>query len=172
MRFGEICKLTWADLDFERGFIHCRDPKEKREKALPMEDKKGKGLGPTPELAALQGLRLAFLSESGRSDHFDVSRLKWLTGGDTLVARGLFAKPVSFEPTHTIFIATNHLARIGIDEDAMAASFSCSPCRDRTRTLRGDWAWSTGRSSNSPQRQKGGYVTRSGTTWTHVSSGT
>jgi len=86
---------------------------------LLMEDKKGKGLGPTPELAALQGLRLAFLSESGRSDHFDVSRLKWLTGGDTLVARGLFAKPVSFEPTHTIFIATNHLARIGIDEDAM-----------------------------------------------------
>jgi integrase len=38
MRFGEICKLTWADLDFERGFIHCRDPKEKREKALPMND--------------------------------------------------------------------------------------------------------------------------------------
>ena len=38
MRFGEICKLTWADLDFERGFIHCRDPKEKRSKTLPMND--------------------------------------------------------------------------------------------------------------------------------------
>jgi putative DNA primase/helicase len=87
--------------------------------ALLMEDKKGKGLGPTPELAALQGLRLAFLSESGKSDHFEVARLKWLTGGDTLVARGLFAKPVSFEPTHTLFLASNHLARIGIDEDAM-----------------------------------------------------
>jgi len=87
--------------------------------ALLMEDKRGKGLGPTPELAALQGLRLAFLSESGKADHFDVAKLKWLTGGDTLVARGLFAKPVSFEPTHTIFLASNHLPRIGIDEDAM-----------------------------------------------------
>ena len=87
--------------------------------ALLMEDKKGKGLGPTPELAALQGLRLAFLSESGKSDHFDVARLKWLTGGDTLSARGLFAKPVTFEPSHTLFLASNHLARIGIDEDAM-----------------------------------------------------
>ncbi|MHC1713230.1 MAG: tyrosine-type recombinase/integrase [Solidesulfovibrio sp.] len=38
MRFGEICKLTWEDLDFERGFIHCRDPKEKRSKTLPMND--------------------------------------------------------------------------------------------------------------------------------------
>lgn len=87
--------------------------------ALLMEDKRGKGLGPTPELAALQGLRLAFLSESGKSDHFDVAKLKWLTGGDTLVARGLFAKPVSFEPTHTLFLASNHLARIGTDEDAL-----------------------------------------------------
>ena len=87
--------------------------------ALLMEDKRGKGLGPTPELAALQGLRMAFLSESGKSDHFDVAKLKWLSGGDTLVARGLFAKPVSFSPTHTIFLASNHLARIGVDESAV-----------------------------------------------------
>jgi len=87
--------------------------------ALLMEDKRGKGLGPTPELAALQGLRLAFLSESGKSDHFDVAKLKWLTGGDTLVARGLFAKPVTFAPQHKLFLASNHLARIGIDEDAL-----------------------------------------------------
>jgi putative DNA primase/helicase len=87
--------------------------------ALLMEDRKSKGLGPTPEMAALQGLRQAFLSESGKSDHFDVAKLKWLTGGDTLTARELFSKQVNFEPTHTLFLASNHLARIGIDEDAM-----------------------------------------------------
>jgi putative DNA primase/helicase len=87
--------------------------------ALLMEDKKSGGLGPTPELAALQGLRMAFLSESGKGDHFKVDRLKWLTGGDTLVARGLFAKPVSFEPQHTLFLASNHLAKVGLDEDAV-----------------------------------------------------
>jgi len=38
MRFGEICKLTWKDLDFSRGFIHVLDPKEKRAKSLPMND--------------------------------------------------------------------------------------------------------------------------------------
>lgn len=87
--------------------------------ALLMEDKKSGGLGPTPEIAELQGLRLAFLSESGKSDHFKVDLLKWLTGGDTVTARGLYAKPISFEPTHTLFLASNHLARIGIDEDAV-----------------------------------------------------
>jgi len=87
--------------------------------ALLMDDRKGASLGPTPELAALQGLRLAFFSESGKGDHFKVDRLKWLTGGDTLVARGLYAKPISFEPSHTIYLASNHLGRIGIDEDAV-----------------------------------------------------
>lgn len=36
MRFGEICKITWDDLDFERGFISVRDPKERKSKSLPM----------------------------------------------------------------------------------------------------------------------------------------
>ncbi|MFZ5426742.1 MAG: tyrosine-type recombinase/integrase [Thermodesulfobacteriota bacterium] len=38
MRFSEICKLTWDDVDFGRGFLFVRDPKEKRSKALPMND--------------------------------------------------------------------------------------------------------------------------------------
>lgn len=38
MRFGELCKLTWNDVDFGRGFIYIRDPKEKRSKSLPMND--------------------------------------------------------------------------------------------------------------------------------------
>jgi len=38
MRFGEICKLTWDDVDFGRGFLFVRDPKEKKSKALPMND--------------------------------------------------------------------------------------------------------------------------------------
>lgn len=38
LRFGEICKLSWEDVDFNRGFIHVRDPKEKKSKTLPLND--------------------------------------------------------------------------------------------------------------------------------------
>ena len=36
MRFGEICKLTWGDVDFERGFIHIRAPKGGKSQKIPM----------------------------------------------------------------------------------------------------------------------------------------
>jgi integrase len=36
MRRGELFKLKWADLDFERGFIHIRDPKGGIDMKIPM----------------------------------------------------------------------------------------------------------------------------------------
>ncbi len=36
MRRGELFKLKWADLDFERGFIHIRDPKGGTNVQIPM----------------------------------------------------------------------------------------------------------------------------------------
>ncbi|HMM38067.1 MAG TPA: site-specific integrase [Desulfovibrio sp.] len=36
MRRGELFKLKWADLDFERGFIHIRDPKGGTDVQIPM----------------------------------------------------------------------------------------------------------------------------------------
>jgi integrase len=36
MRRGELFKLQWQDLDFERGFIHIRDPKGGPDQKIPM----------------------------------------------------------------------------------------------------------------------------------------
>jgi len=36
MRRGELFRLKWEDLDFERGFIHIRDPKGGQNEKIPL----------------------------------------------------------------------------------------------------------------------------------------
>jgi integrase len=38
MRRGELLKLTWRDIDLGRAVIHIRDPKNGRDRAIPMND--------------------------------------------------------------------------------------------------------------------------------------
>ncbi|GAB1410305.1 hypothetical protein MASR1M90_14590 [Desulfovibrionales bacterium] len=38
MRRGEMFRLEWKDLDFERGFIHLRDPKGGTDQTIPMSE--------------------------------------------------------------------------------------------------------------------------------------
>jgi integrase len=38
MRRGEIFKLKWDDVDFDRGFIHIRDPKGGPSQKIPLND--------------------------------------------------------------------------------------------------------------------------------------
>lgn len=62
-----------------------------------------------PVLMSLKGLRLAIASETGEGRKFSAERVKWLTGGDTLSARGLYDKhPTDFEPSHLLILITNH----------------------------------------------------------------
>ncbi len=64
--------------------------------------------GPTPDIMSLRGLRIAFASESDEGRRFSPSRVKWLSGGDTLTARNPHDKyPVTFNTTHTLFMLTN-----------------------------------------------------------------
>ena len=65
--------------------------------------------GPSPDIMALRGLRLAFASESDEGRRFSPSKVKWLSGGDTLVGRHPHDKyEVTFKPTHTLFLMTNN----------------------------------------------------------------
>lgn len=64
--------------------------------------------GANPELLRLRGLRLAFATETGDGAAFAESRLKWLTGGDTLTARDLYAAPVSWKPSHKLLLSGNY----------------------------------------------------------------
>lgn len=66
--------------------------------------------GPTPEIIALRGLRMAFASETNEGCRISSAQVKRLTGGDELSGRSPHDKyEVSFNPTHTIFLLTNSL---------------------------------------------------------------
>ena len=64
--------------------------------------------GPSPDIMALKGIRLAFASEIDENQRFSTAKIKWLTGNDTLTGRGLLEKhPTKFPPTHTLMVMTN-----------------------------------------------------------------
>jgi len=65
--------------------------------------------GPTPDIMSLRGLRMAFASETDDGCKISPSRVKWLTGNDTIIGRNPHDKhPVQFKPSHTLFLLTNH----------------------------------------------------------------
>ena len=75
--------------------------------------------GPSPEIMALRGVRLVTASETDENCRVSTARIKWLTGGDTLVARGPHDKyEVQFLPTHTLFLLTNHKPHAPADDFA------------------------------------------------------
>lgn len=64
--------------------------------------------GPSPDLFALLGIRFAIASESDQGRRAAHSKIKWLTGGEMIVARDIQSKQIYFEPTHHLFLVTNH----------------------------------------------------------------
>lgn len=66
--------------------------------------------GPSPDIMSLRGMRMAFASETDEHRRFSTARVKWLSGGDILVGRGLQEKhETRFRPSHTLFLMTNNL---------------------------------------------------------------
>ncbi len=65
--------------------------------------------GPSADIMDLRGKRIIWASETNEGRKFNIGKVKWLTGGDTLKGRTPFAKNgVSFRVTHTLFLITNH----------------------------------------------------------------
>lgn len=62
----------------------------------------------TNDIARLAGCRLAVASELGEGTAFAESRLKSLTGNDTITARFLHKEFFDFAPTHHYWISGNH----------------------------------------------------------------
>lgn len=72
---------------------------------------------PSPDVADLHGIRFAHASEIERGSHMAESRVKDLTGGDTIVARYLRANFFRFRPTHKLWMYGNDKPVIkGVDE--------------------------------------------------------
>jgi len=76
--------------------------------------------GPSPDIMDLRGKRLAWASESEEGRKLAVSRVKLLTGADTLTARPPHGvKMIDFTPTHKLFLLTNRMPSLSGADYAM-----------------------------------------------------
>jgi putative DNA primase/helicase len=63
----------------------------------------------TPDLMVLRGARIAFATEPDKAARLRGGALKKLVSIDEMTGRGLYGAQSSWEPTHTLHLATNHL---------------------------------------------------------------
>jgi putative DNA primase/helicase len=74
---------------------------------------------PDSVLMGLRGRKIVWCSEIDKGDMIDLPKIKGLTGGDTITARGIRAKnQIEFIPTFTTFLLTNRLAHVDAGDDA------------------------------------------------------
>jgi putative DNA primase/helicase len=67
------------------------------------------GGGAREDLLRLRGARLVYVAEPEEGSELKEGLVKSMTGGDAITARGLYAKEtITFEPTWTIVMPTNH----------------------------------------------------------------
>jgi P4 family phage/plasmid primase-like protien len=66
----------------------------------------------TPDLMALRGARLAFTSEPDQTAKLRGGVLKRLASIDRMTGRSLYGMTQTWEPTHTVHLATNHLPAV------------------------------------------------------------
>src|SRR6185312_6906186 len=64
------------------------------------------------EKTGLRGARLVVCSETGEDGMLDETKMKSLTGGDTVTARYMRGDFFQFEPTHKIILLTNNRPRV------------------------------------------------------------
>lgn len=64
------------------------------------------------DLASLRGQRLVTVSEVDGGESFGAARVKWLTGGDTIKARGMRENFTDFRSTHKFCIYLNDLPEV------------------------------------------------------------
>jgi putative DNA primase/helicase len=77
------------------------------------------GSQPEPDVMALRGAKMAFASEGEAGQKIAMSKLKDLTGGSIITARGINDKLMtSWGQTHLLFFLTNELPKMRSDDDA------------------------------------------------------
>ncbi len=81
---------------------------------------------PEPDLMALRGAKIAYASEANSRHHLDQAKIKDLTGGGYITARGLNDKYMTeWRQSALIFLLTNYLPRLETDDDGFRARTVC-----------------------------------------------
>jgi putative DNA primase/helicase len=73
----------------------------------------------TPFLVMLQNKRIVYITETDEGDRLDAGTVKQLTGNDVIIARDLYGSPFTFDPSHTVFLITNHTPHANSDDEAL-----------------------------------------------------
>jgi putative DNA primase/helicase len=75
---------------------------------------------PSPDLISLRGKRLVSASETDAGRRLNAAKVKYLVGGDTILAREPYGRrEVSFRPSHTLLLLTNHRPKVSADDFAL-----------------------------------------------------
>jgi putative DNA primase/helicase len=73
----------------------------------------------TTDLHALKGARFVSTSETSEATRLDEELIKRITGGDRITSRALYQDNVTWRPTFTMWMATNHLPQISAEDNAI-----------------------------------------------------
>jgi len=71
------------------------------------------------DIALLQGVRCAVAVETGEGGKLNCEKVKAITGGDRIAACRKFEHPFEFQPTHKIWLATNHEPKVSGADDGI-----------------------------------------------------
>ena len=75
--------------------------------------------GPAPDIMSLRGRRLAYAEETDEGRRFSSSKVKMLSGGGRLTARGTYDLEMSYwDQSHTLILLTNDLPHARADDQA------------------------------------------------------
>lgn len=81
---------------------------------------------PEPDLMALRGARIAYCSEASSSMKLNQAKVKDMTGGGNITARGLTDKEMStWRQNALLFALTNYLPKFNTDDDGTLARTIC-----------------------------------------------
>ena len=72
-----------------------------------------------PEMAEVKGQRLIIASEMDEGMRLNTSTVKQLCSTDEIYAEKKYKDPFHFTPSHTLVLYTNHLPRIGANDDGI-----------------------------------------------------
>lgn len=72
-----------------------------------------------PEMAELKGKRLIIASEMEEGMRLNTSVVKQLCSTDDVFAEKKYKAPFAFTPSHTLVLYTNHLPRVGANDDGI-----------------------------------------------------
>jgi putative DNA primase/helicase len=78
-------------------------------------------------LMELMGRRLVFCSEGDKGRKFAEATMKRLVGGDEIQANRMHRDPITYSPSHTLVMLTNHLPNVSGDDPAIWARIQVVP---------------------------------------------